>query len=158
MKKEKFIVQPFYEGGNKALEKKVLENMKYPATALEKRVEGTVFLKYDIDHKGTVIGARVITSIGFGCDEEAVRLVKLLRFTVPKQPNGLKVIFHKELYIHFRLPKEQPKIVEVPVVIPPSQEAKVQTQYTYNYTVSVKKEVPKPIVKPKTVYQIIVKS
>lgn len=148
MKKEKFIVQPFYEGGNKALEKKVLENMKYPTTALEKRVEGTVFLKYDIDHKGTVIGARVITSIGFGCDEEAVRLVKLLRFTVPKQPNGLKVIFHKELYIHFRLPKEQPKIVEVPIIAPP--------QYSYNYTVSTKKEEPKPIAKPKNVYQYVI--
>jgi protein TonB len=152
MKKEKFITQPFYEGGNKALEKKVLENMKYPATALEKRVEGTVFLKYDIDHKGTVIAARVITSIGFGCDEEAVRLVKLLRFTVPKQPNGLKVIFHKELYIHFRLPKEQLKTIEEPALVPTPQ----QTPYTYNYTVSVKKEATKPKIKPKNSYQFVI--
>ena len=118
MKKQKFIVEPYYDGGNKALEKKILENLTYPEAAIAHRIEGTVFLKYDINHKGQVVAARVITSIGAGCDEEAVRLIKLLQFIVPKQPNGLKVIFHKELYIHFRLPKEQPKIVEETTITP----------------------------------------
>ena len=152
MKKEKFITQPYYEGGVKALEKKILENMKYPETALAKHIEGTVFLKYDIDHKGQVIAARVITSIGYGCDEEAIRLVKLLRYTVPKQPNGLKVIFHKEIYIHFRLPKAEIKPIESVVPV----EQPIPQQMTYQYSISVKKTDTPPLEKEKKSYQIIV--
>ena len=154
MKKEKFIIQPYYEGGASAMDQKITENIKYPASALANKVEGTVFLKYDINHKGQVIAARIITSIGHGCDEEAVRLVKLLRFNVAKQPNGLKVIFHKEMYIHFRLPKEQaqPIAPTLPVETPILQ----TPQYAYHYSVSAHKTESKPVEKEKKAYQIII--
>ncbi|MEO1257688.1 MAG: energy transducer TonB [Bacteroidota bacterium] len=111
MKKEAkdkhFIKKPIYEGGPKAMKKFIGENLRYPQTALENKVEGTVYVRYDIDYKGTVTDAKVIKGIGHGCDEEAMRLAKLLKFKVPKN-RGVRVIFHKNIQIHFRLPKKKP--------------------------------------------------
>lgn len=80
----------------------------YPKQALAESLEGTVYLKYTINHLGKVIEARIISGLGAGCDEEAVRIVKLLKFEVPKN-RKMKVLFHRNIQIHFRLPKKTAK-------------------------------------------------
>lgn len=108
MAKEKkpkhFIKQPTHVGGNAALKKIIRENQRYPKAAADEQIEGTVVVRYTINHKGKVIDAKVISGIGYGCDEEAKRLVKLLEFEVPKH-RGMNIKFHKKLKIHFRKPK-----------------------------------------------------
>ena len=108
-KDNSFIKKPVYPGGNKALRQFISDNLKYPKEALEQKVEGTVLVKYDIDYKGNVIDGKVIKGVGHGCDEEALRLVKLLKFEIPKGPRKLRVLFHKELKIHFKIPKPKTK-------------------------------------------------
>lgn len=112
MQKEKkdkhFIHKPHYPGGMAAMRKLIKENLKYPEEALKNKVEGTVVVKYGIDHRGHVVDAKVIAGIGHGCDEEAARLVFLLKFDVPKNYK-MRVRFHKDIHIHFRLPKAKPK-------------------------------------------------
>ncbi len=111
-KKDKhFIKKPVYPGGSKAFKDFISKNLKYPQDALKSKTQGTVFLKYDIDYKGNVTDAKVIKGIGNGCDEEAVRVIKLLKFEIPKGPRKLKVLFHKEAKINFKLPilKKQTK-------------------------------------------------
>ena len=133
MKKERnpnsFIKKPIYEGGMKALRAFISQNKKYPKLALENKTEGTVYLKYTIDYKGKVVAAKVIKSLGNGCDEEAIRLVKMLKFKVPKK-RGIKVKFFKNIQIHFRLPKEEEKTKVVTST----------TQYVYTITSTPKKE------------------
>ena len=111
MKKEAkdkhFIKKPIYEGGPQAMKAFIRKNLRYPEEALKNKVEGTVYVKYDIDYKGKVVDAKVISGLGHGCDEEAVRLVKLFEFSVPKNPRKLKIVFHKNIQIHFRLPKKK---------------------------------------------------
>ena len=75
-KDNQFIKKPFYPGGNKAYADFIKKNLKYPSKALKNKTEGTVLLKYDIDHKGNVTDAKVIKSVGDGCDEEAIRVIK----------------------------------------------------------------------------------
>ena len=105
-KKEKhFIKNPIYEGGFQALRKFISSQLEYPKAALTNKIEGTVYLKYSINHLGKVIATKVISSVGFGCDEEAERIVRLLKFKVPKS-RGVRVTFHKNIQIHFRLPKQ----------------------------------------------------
>jgi protein TonB len=142
-KKDSFIVQPYYKGGNKALDTLITQNLNYPTLALEKKIEGTVFLKYEINHQGEVVAAQVIRGLGNGCDEEAIRLVKLLKFVVPKQPRGLRVTFHKDIYIHFRLPKPVTSPLE-PAPPPP-----IQKGYQIQYTISPKKKEEPPVEKVK---------
>ncbi|KAA3625395.1 MAG: energy transducer TonB [Bacteroidetes bacterium] len=114
MQKEKkdkhFIKKPFYEGGPKAMKAFVKENLKYPEQALKAKVEGPVKVRYSIDYKGNVVDTKVIAGLGHGCDEEAQRIVKLFKFQVPKN-RKVKVLFYKNITIHFRLPKkvEKPK-------------------------------------------------
>ena len=110
MKKERkdknFIKNPVYPGGPAAIRKFVRDNLVYPTDALKHNIEGTVSLKYTIDHKGHVIDTNVIAGLGHGCDDEAIRIVRLLKFEVPKT-RGVKVQFHKEIHVHFRLPKKR---------------------------------------------------
>jgi len=143
-KDNQFIKKPYYAGGITALRKFIKENLKYPKEALAKKIEGTVLVRHDIDHKGKVIGAKVLKGIGHGCDEEATRLIKLLKYEVPKGPRKLKVTFHKDTKINFRLPKEKVKKVDV------KQPTKVKTnqgKLSISYTVTPKKGKAKEVKK-----------
>lgn len=101
-KPESFIRQPNYAGGKKAMDEFIRTNLRYPQEALDNKVEGIVSVEFDIDVFGEVIEAHVKHGLGFGCDEEAVRLVKLLQFE-KKRYSGLRVVFHKTINIYFRL-------------------------------------------------------
>lgn len=110
MKKSKqpkhFIKKPTYPGGMTAIRKFVGDNLKYPQAALDNKIAGKVKINYTINHKGKVIDAKVFSGLGHGCDEEALRIVRLLRFEVPKN-RGVKVKFHKKITINFHLPKQK---------------------------------------------------
>jgi len=101
-KPESFIKQPNYQGGNKAMDEFIKNHLRYPEEAMENKIEGTVAVEVDIDVFGKVSGAKVKHGIGYGCDEEATRLVQLLQFD-KKRYKGMHVVFHKTINIHFRL-------------------------------------------------------
>jgi TonB family protein len=101
-KPESFIKQPVYPGGKKALDEFIRSHLKYPEEALKNKVEGTVAVEYDVDAFGKVIAVRLKHGIGYGCDEEALRLVAMLKYP-KKKYQGLRVIFHMTININFRL-------------------------------------------------------
>ncbi|MCK6693769.1 MAG: energy transducer TonB [Thermoanaerobaculia bacterium] len=142
MEKEKkakhFIQQPEYPGGPAALTKFIYANLRYPAAALEAKIEGTVLVEYDIDYKGNVVDTRVLQTLGFGCDEEAVRVVRLLKFAVGRN-RGVKVLFHKKAHIRFKLPAP----ANIPV---PAPQPATGMQVNYVYTTAK----PEPAEQPKT--------
>ena len=105
VKKEVFIQQPIYQGGPKAMQLFIQNNLIYPQEALENKVEGVTDVRISIDHEGHVTDTLILTSLTPKCDAEAIRLAKLLKFDVPKNPRKLKVLFHKNIKIQFRLPK-----------------------------------------------------
>lgn len=127
-KPKHFIQQPEYPGGPKELTKFIYENLRYPDEALKAKIEGSVYLEYDIDYRGNVVETRVIQGLGFGCDEEAARVVKMLKFMVGRN-RGVRVLFHQKAHIRFKLPKP----VKQPVPPPPQP---VQVQYNYVTTPS----------------------
>jgi protein TonB len=134
MKKEKkeknFVHKPVYPGGIKAIRQLIRENLQYPEAARGAGIEGTVYLKYAINYQGGVSDVKVVSGLGYGCDEEAIRLVSLLKFEVPKN-RKIKVLFHKTIQIHFRLPASAQKPVE-PAAAP--------TQIQYHYVAKEKEE------------------
>jgi len=87
----------------------IKENLKYPADAIKHKIEGKVHLRYEIDYKGNVVRTSVISSLGYGCDEEAERLVKLFKFEIPKLPRKMRLKFNKTIRVNFKLPKPKPK-------------------------------------------------
>lgn len=114
MKKEtredSFIRQPYYDGGDKAMIDYIVNNLKYPTASLATKVEGDVHLRYDIDNKGKVTEVKIISGLDQHCNEEAIRVIKLLQFVVPKNPRKMRMTFHKKIRIHF-----SPKPVAQPV-------------------------------------------
>ncbi len=103
------VPKPTYPGGLAAMRKFITENLKYPPEAITAKVGGTVTLRYSLDYRGKVVEVKVKKGIGFGCDEEAKRVVRLLRFNVP-QNRKKKVRIHQDININFNLPNAQPTI------------------------------------------------
>lgn len=111
-KPESFIKGVAFEGGPKALRSFILENMQYPDEAKVKGIKGVVRLRLFINEQGIVLQSKVISGIGYGCDQEAQRLVSLLKFKTDP-PKGTKITYQKVLNIPFappkpNLPKAQP--------------------------------------------------
>ncbi len=108
-KEQRYVDKPIYRGGRAAMNTLIKENLKYPPKAIKNKIEGKVHLRYEIDYKGNVVRTSVISSLGYGCDEEAERLVKLLKFEIPKLPRKMRLKFNKTIRITFKLPKPKPK-------------------------------------------------
>ncbi len=68
--------QPSYEGGMDAFYKHVINEIRYPLAARNTGVEGTVDVHFVIERDGSLSNVTAMNSIGAGCDEEAVRVVK----------------------------------------------------------------------------------
>ncbi len=49
--------------------------IKYPEQAKKNNVEGVVKLSYDIDSSCTITNKKIIDSLGYGCEEEAMRVL-----------------------------------------------------------------------------------
>ncbi|MEO9872478.1 energy transducer TonB [Ekhidna sp.] len=62
--------------GNRAFKKYLEENLQYPQAATANNIEGTVVLELTIDSNGKVSNISIKKSLGYGCDEEAIRLVR----------------------------------------------------------------------------------
>ena len=106
----------------------IYHHLKYPEAAVAADVQGMVVVECDINHEGAVVDTRVLKSLGHGCDEEAVRVVRMLRFDVHKT-RGLHVLFHKKINVQF---KKAVAVAPAPAV-----------QINYNYTTTTTAE-PKP--------------
>lgn len=126
---KRFIRKPIFKGGNKEFSKFLYANLKYPKAALDQKIEGTVLIRYEIDHKGKVVKTKILSSLGHGCDEEATRVIKLLNFDIPKGPRKLKVKFHRTTKVKFVLPKQ--KVVKSsPKPVQPITNTSISYQYT----------------------------
>ena len=51
------------------------QNIKYPKEAIENNIEGRILLTCTVTSQGKVENIKIIRGLGFGCDEEAIRLV-----------------------------------------------------------------------------------
>jgi TonB family protein len=102
-REKKFIDLPEYPGGKSAFQEYLKKNLKYPKEALENKIEGMVHVKYRVDGTGKVVSAEVTHGIGYGCDEEAIRLVKSLKYGRAKN-RGVRVTASVRTKIAFKLP------------------------------------------------------
>lgn len=118
----KFPELPEYPGGKTAFKKFISENMRYPAEAVKNNIEGDVFVKFVINDNGSVQDASVLKGIGYGCDEEALRLIKLLRFGGTRN-RGFKITTTKKIKIRFSL-KNIKKALEYSYTTKPVQNQK----------------------------------
>lgn len=63
-------------GGTEAFFEWIQQNQKYPALALQRKVQGKVLMEFIIQKDGTLTDIKPVQRLGSGLDEEAIRLIK----------------------------------------------------------------------------------
>ncbi|HPH46046.1 MAG TPA: carboxypeptidase-like regulatory domain-containing protein, partial [Chryseolinea sp.] len=63
-------------GGRKAYKQYLDKNLRYPVVALENKIEGKVTIEFTVGTTGALSEFKVVRGLGYGCDEEVIRLVK----------------------------------------------------------------------------------
>lgn len=81
----------------------VYKQIKYPALARDKGVEGMVVAGFTIDSNGNVGDAKILRDIGAGCGEEVLRLVQTMPKWNPGMEEGQTVGSYFFLPVRFRL-------------------------------------------------------
>jgi len=66
-------------------------------------VIGTVYVNFNVDRLGKIANIKIIRGIGSGCDEEAVRVIKIMPLWNPGKQAGKAVIVNFTLPIKFLL-------------------------------------------------------
>jgi TonB family protein len=97
---------PEYPGGEDAMLAFIKKNLKYPAVAAEQRVEGRVTIRFVINAEGDVTDVNVLRSLSKECDDEAVRVVKLMPRWIQGTQYGKAVPVYFTLPVVFKLKKE----------------------------------------------------
>ena len=97
---------PGFVGGTSALRQAIAELMHYPSQALSNQVRGPVYVNFVVKPDGSLSDVHVQTGQGFGCDEEAVRVVQSLPRFTPGQQNNRRVAVSMTIPIQFRPPAE----------------------------------------------------
>jgi TonB family C-terminal domain len=82
---------PEFPGGEDARLRFLKDNVRYPSVAAEMGISGRVVLQFVVDKKGNIDNITVVRGIGGGCDEEAVRVAKLMPQWRPGKQNGKAV-------------------------------------------------------------------
>jgi len=98
---------PEFPGGEEKLIEFVSKNVEYPQEAKEEGVQGRVFVGFVVEKDGSVGDVKLLRGIGHGCDEEAVRVVKMLPKWKPGMHNGEFVRVAYQIPIHFKLEDNQ---------------------------------------------------
>ena len=93
---------PAFPGGDAALLKFLSSKLNYPSAALDRNLSGKVYLTFTVDPEGRLLNPRVVRGLGFGLDDEALRLVRLMPWWNPGKINGQPVWVTLTMPISFR--------------------------------------------------------
>jgi TonB family protein len=79
---------PVFPGGDEGLFSFISKNIVYPEVAKNAGITGKIYVQFVVDKDGSVTNVKVQKGIGGGCDEEAVRVVKLMPKWIPGKNKG----------------------------------------------------------------------
>jgi periplasmic protein TonB len=94
---------PEFPGGEDALFNYLSAHIKYPSKAIENEREGKVVIGFVVNKDGEIDEMSVLKSLGYGCDEEAMRVIKDMPKWKAGKNNGKPVKVYYTLPIHFEL-------------------------------------------------------
>lgn len=89
--------------GNKEYSEYLKENLQYPEQAKINAIEGTVTLELTISPKGEISNIDIKKSLGYGCDEEAIRLINDGPKWQAAEREGIRVEDKIKIKVNFKL-------------------------------------------------------
>lgn len=96
-------IAPQFPGGLNAMGSFIKSNYRYPRDAQRANIEGKVYVQFVVNTDGSISSPRVIRGIGGGCDEEALRLVRMMPKWTPGRQGGEIVAAYHTIPITFKL-------------------------------------------------------
>jgi TonB family protein len=98
----KAVIQPKFKGGVNNFYKFLGQNIMYPLEASRRGIQGRVFLSFVVCEDGSLCDYKVEKGVGFGLDDEALRVVKKMNHLwEPGEMRGKKVRVKYNLPINF---------------------------------------------------------
>jgi len=93
-------------GGRAAFKKYLEQSLRYPEQALENKIEGKVTVQFTVETTGKLTNFKVIKGLGYGCDEEVIRLIKKGPKWAATKRDDEPVQDKVKVRMRFRLPKK----------------------------------------------------
>ncbi len=90
-------------GGYGAFNQYLAGNLQYPAAATENKVEGQVPIEFMVEEDGSLSNFAIKKPLGFGCDKEAIRLIKEGPKWNPATENGKAISKKVAVTVNFKL-------------------------------------------------------
>ena len=88
-KKDKVIeTQAMPLEGYDVLTEFIKNNLQYPQEAIDNLIEGQVTVEFTVNKDGTLSGFKILQGLGYGCDEEAIRVIQSYSSWIPATKNG----------------------------------------------------------------------
>ena len=97
---------PEFPGGIRELGNYLGRSIRYPSAAQRANVQGKVFVQFVVGKDGDIREPKILKGIGFGCDEEALRVTLNMPKWSPGKQNGKAVAVQYNLPIAFVLEKQ----------------------------------------------------
>ncbi len=97
-------VYPRFPGGDEARLYFLRKNVRYPDLAIKSGIQGIVLLVFIIEQDGAVSHVEIKRGIGGGCDEEAIRVTKLMPRWDPGKRSGRPVRVLVQMPVVFKIP------------------------------------------------------
>jgi TonB family protein len=94
---------PTYPGGLDKMYEFLNQNTRYPEVAKKQNIQGSVFISFTVEKNGTISEATLIKGISKECDQEALRVVKLMDKWNPGMQSGKAVRVKFVLPVKFKL-------------------------------------------------------
>ncbi len=91
-------VDPQFPGGSSAMFRYLSRNIKYPMMAIETGIQGVVYVMFVVEKDGSITDISILRGLAGGCDEEAMRVVKMM----PRWKPGKQ--FNKTVRVQYTLP------------------------------------------------------
>jgi TonB family protein len=90
-------------GGLEAWQRHLSDNLTYPTSARMRGIQGTVLVSFIVNTDGTIEAIELVQGIGGGCDEEAIRTIKISPNWTPGMIKGKAVRTRMKIPISFKL-------------------------------------------------------
>lgn len=81
----------YYEGGQPAMYAFIGQELKYPLLAKRNRMQGRCIVSFTLTADGVISNERIVKQVGGGTGDEAMRVVRLLKFKKPEYPVNLSL-------------------------------------------------------------------
>lgn len=94
---------PQFQGGPEGLGSFIRSNLSYPREALDNKTEGVVVAAFIVEKDGSVSNVEIVKGIGNGCDQEVIRLIRLMPKWTPGKKDNVNVRVKLNIPVEFKL-------------------------------------------------------